>query len=318
MTRPRLRSATLILLILTLCPAVSRANCTLSGNTESVSVTINSPISIDPNAAVGTVLATSPVTTPSPSNSQVDCNNYTTIGVINLVGGQPGGGSTIFPTGVSGVGYRVLHPDSSYPLPPYGSDYIASGTYNLSVASAIQLVKTGPIDSGDILGAGTLGYWQFDAKRGTLRTEDFRLTNPVTFIGYTCTVTTPNIAVSLPTVSSTSLASVGATGGATAFNIGLSCPANASGHALAIEFDASSTVSGATGVIRANNGGAANVGVQLTDNAFNPVQFGTPATVGTATNGSNSFTYFARYYATGTPVGAGSVNAGATFTISYP
>lgn len=317
MTCPSLRSA-LIALILAFCPALSLANCTMSGNTASVSVTIASPISIDPHAAVGTVLATSPVTSPSPSNSSVNCYGYTRIGVVNLVGSQPGGNSTIFATGVSGVGYRVLHPDSSYELPPYGSDTVASGSYNLSVASAIQLVKTGPIASGSTLGSGTLGYWQFDGYFGSLRTEDFRLANPVTFIGYTCTVTTPNIAVTLPTISTTSLANVGATSGATAFNIGLNCPTNAAGHVLAIEFDASSVVSGATGVIRPSSGGAANVGVQLTDDAFNPVNFGTPATVGTAVNGSNSFTYFARYYAIGKPVGAGIVNAAATFTISYP
>ncbi|MDG2539549.1 fimbrial protein [Dyella jiangningensis] len=320
MTKIRRGASLLVLLLLvTFWPVVSFATCTLSGGTEIVRMPLNSTITLDPNAAVGTVLAASSTSTPSPSDSQVDCSGTTTIGVINLVGAQPAGGSTIYPTAVSGVGYRILHPDSSYYLPPYGSDSIDAGTYNLSVGSALQLVKTGPIASGSVLSAGTLGYWQYAARRGaTLRVEDFVLANAVTFVAPSCTVTTPSISVTLPTVSNTSLAAAGATAGTTAFTIGLNCPSAAAGQTMAIQFDTAKSFGGASGVITPASGTAKNVGVQLVDNGFTPVTFATPTVVGTTPNGTYNLTYYARYYATATPVGSGNLTATATFTISYP
>ncbi|MCT7145077.1 hypothetical protein, partial [Salmonella enterica] len=85
-------------------------------------------------------------------------------------------------------GYQILHPDTNYILPPWGYDSIGSGTYTLSVGSAVQLVKTGPITAGSTLSSGTLGYWQYQGSRNTLRTEDFVLSNNVKFVAPTCTV----------------------------------------------------------------------------------------------------------------------------------
>lgn len=308
----------LALLMLVLWPAGAHASCSLNGSKENVVVTLPSTIVLDPNAAVGTVLATSSVATPSPSNSSVTCNGfYTQIGVMNLVGSQPAGSSTIYPTGVDGVGYRILHPDSGYYLPPWGYDYISSGTYTLSVGSAVQLVKTDVIASGSTLPAATLGYWRYDhSGSNDVRAEDFILGNPVTFVSPSCSVSTPNISVTLPTVSNTALASAGATAGSTAFSIRLDC-GNAAGRTLAIQFDTATAFAGGTGVI-VPSGTAANVGVQLVNGSFAPVTFGTPAVVGTTPSGQYNLTYYARYYATGTPVKAGTLSATATFTLSYP
>jgi len=327
-----LRYMLLPVLLLMLCPRAALALCSLSGNKETVTMTVSSTIVLDPNAAVGTVLATSPVASPSPSTSQVTCIlGNTNIGVINLAGAQPNGSSTIFPTGVAGVGYRILHPDSSYILPPWGYDSIESGTYTLSVGSALQLVKTGPIADGATLGGGTLGYWRYAGLLGNVRAEDFVLANAVTFVSPSCKVTTPDIAVTLPTVSTTALAGTGATAGATAFTIRLDCASNAAGRTLAIQFDTSTPYAGANGVIvptvpTAGTRGAGvvpptgNVGVQLVNaNAnFSPVTFGTAAVVGTTPEGAYSLTYYARYYAMATPVTPGKLTATATFTISYP
>lgn len=318
MSQLRSLSILLVLLGLALVPLTSFASCTLTGNKELVTMTLPATIIIDPSAPVGTVLATSPAVDPSPKNSSVDCSSTTTIGVINLLpGGQPNGSSTIYPTGVAGVGYRILHPDSSKFLPPWGFDTIASGTYALSVQSAIQLVVTGPITAGSTLNAGTVGYWQYQGSRSTLRVEDFILANNVKFVAPTCTVTTPSISVTLPTVSNTAFNVAGATAGATAFNIGLTCSSAASGQDIAIQFDTNKQPSGTTGVITPT-GTAKNVGVQLVDSKFNPVTFGTAADAGTTPTGVFNLTYYARYYATATAVTAGTVSATATFTISYP
>lgn len=309
----------LLVLLLAMWPTEASAGwCTLSGNKETVTMTLPSTITLDPNAASGTVLATSAVTTPNPSNSSVTCNfGSTSTGVINVVSSQPSAGSTIFPTSVSGVGYRILHPDSNNYLSTYGSDTIDAGTYTLSVASAVQLVKTGPIASGASLSGGTLlGYWQYAGIFNTLRVEDFILGNTVTFVAPTCTVTTPSIAVTLPTVSNTALSTVGATAGATAFTIGLNCPSTSAGRTINIQFDTNKSYGGANGVITPS-GSSKNVGVQIADSTFNGVVFGTPAAAGPALNGPTNFTYYARYYATGA-ITVGTVSATASFTITYP
>lgn len=322
MSPSRYRLIFLAMLGLTLLPMGARAACSVSGGKELVNMAITSPITIDPNLAVGSVIATSSVSVPSPSNSQITCTGTTTSGVFNLVGAQSSGASsTIYATGVAGVGYQVLHPDTSKYLLPYGFDSIAAGTYSLSVGSAIQLVKTGPIASGATLNAGTLGFWQFAGSGSSLvRAEDFVLSNAVTFVYPTCTVNTTNIAVTLPTVSNTSLSSVGAVAGATAFTIGMTCPSGAANRNLAMQFDTANPQAGTTGVIAPStaSGRAKNVGVQLVDKSFTPVTFGTPALAGTTPTGAYNLTYYARYYVTATPVAAGSVNATATFTVSYP
>jgi len=323
MTFARRAAAVMLLLALTLAPLSAFAVCSLSsGRTETVSMTVSpATITIDPSTPVGTVLATSPVTNPNPNSSQVTCTNTTTIGVVNAMGDQPNGSATIYPTGVAGVGYRLLHPDNSNYLPPWGFDSIDSGTYTLSVATAVQLIKTGPISGGSTLGAGTLGYWQYQgsARNGNFNAETFMLANNVKFVQPTCTVTTTSIAVTLPTVSNTALSAAGQTAGATAFNIGLTCSAAAAGQDVAIQFDANKQPANTTGVITLNTSSSAkNVGVQLTDNSFQPVNFGTPAPAGTTITGGNNLTYYARYYALSTGVSAGSVSATATFTISYP
>ncbi len=311
-------TAVLLLLALSLLPLSAFASCSLSGSKETVNMTLPATITIDPTSPVGTVLATSSPGNPSPNTSQVTCNNTTNVGVINLAGGQPVGSSTIFPTGVAGVGYQILHPDTNYILPPWGYDSIGSGTYTLSVGSAVQLVKTGPITAGSTLTSGTLGYWQYQGSRNTLRTEDFVLSNNVKFVAPTCTVATPNIAVTLPTVSTRSLTSTGAVSGATAFTIGLTCSAAASGQTMAIEIDASRAVPpGTTGVLT-STGSAGNVGVQLIDSSFKAVSLGTPVTVGTTPTGAYNLTYYAQYYALANSTTAGTVSATATFTISYP
>lgn len=310
--------AILLVLFMLGLPVSAFANCTLSGNKEVLTMTLPATITVDPTAAVGTVLATSAAVDPNPNSSSVSCTGTTTIGVINLIGAQPSSTSTLFPTNVPGVSYRILHPDSSYYLPPYGADSIASGSYTLSVKSAIQLVKTGTITTGQTISAGTVGYWQYKSGGGTARVEDFNLANAVKFVAQTCTVTTATIAVTLPNVSSTSLNRAGATSGATPFTIGLNCSGGASGQTLAIEIDPQRTVPANTTGVLTSTGTAANVAVQLTDSSQNPLTLSTPITMGTTPTGTYNLNFYAQYYALTASPGPGSVTATATFTISYP
>lgn len=312
-----LRYAVLLLLALAaLLPAGARAACSFtSGNTSNVNMSFSqSTITIDPNAPVGTVLASTGQFSPS-TISEINCTgNNTKIGVVNLVGSQPATTQTIFPTAVAGVGYRITHPDTSSYLTPYGGDTIASGAYEMSVTSGLELVKTGTIANGTVISAGTLGYWRYD---NNLRTENFILSRSVTLTYPTCSVTNKTINVVLPTVSNTAFNGIGTTAGATAFNIALNC---SNGDTLAIEFNTSNQSSAANSVIANATGGgrAKNIGVQLLNQTFVPVTFGATSVVGITPDGPLNLTYYARYYQTANAPTAGTVSTTATFTLTYP
>lgn len=311
-----MRRVLLFLLTISLgLPLAAQARCNFtSGGTANVNITFPSAtITIDPNLPVGATLASSAQFSPSPI-SQISCTGFsTTIGVQNVVGSQPSSSSTIFPTGVAGIGYRVTHPDTSNYLLAYPGDSIGSGSYQMSVTSGLEFVKTGTIANGATVSSGTLGYWKYDNNQ---RVENFNLSTTLTFVYPSCSVNTSTINVTLPTVSNTAFNGVGTVAGATVVPISLQC---ASGSQLYIQFDTANPVSGATGVIApaTGTGRAQNVGVQLINQNFSPVAFGTPALVGSTPDGPLNLTYYARYYQTATPVAAGTVSATATFTLTY-
>ncbi|WP_266170321.1 fimbrial protein [Dyella subtropica] len=313
MTRIRHATALLLLVALSLLPQLAGARCSLTnGSTLAVNISFaSSTITINPTAAIGTTLATSSPVVPSPVDD-LNCTRTTSYGVQNLVGANPSAGSTIYPTNVPGLGYRIAHPDSSNYLTPYPGNSIPAGTYTLSVASAFELVKTGTIANGAVLNAGTLSYWNY----GGLEAEDFNLASSLTFVYPSCTVNNSAINVVLPTVSNTGFNGVGSVAGATAFAISLNCSA---GSTMSIQFDTAAPFGGAPGVIAPASGAgrAQNIGVQLINQSFAPITFGTPAVVGATPNGPLNLSYYARYYQTASPVSAGTVNATATFTLTY-
>jgi type 1 fimbria pilin len=306
--------ALLLVAMLSILPMVARASCQfISGTTSNVNISMpSSVVTINPNAAVGTVLVSSAQFAPN-TTSELSCNNTTRIGVMNVISSQPASGATIFPTGVPGIGYRIPHPDTGSYLLAYSGDTVASGDYDLSITSGIELVKTGTIANGAVVRAGTLGYWRYD---NNVRAENFNLIGSVTFVYPACTVNNNVINVVLPTVSNTAFNGVGTTAGATAFNISLNCSA---GSTLAIEFDTANASSVANSVIAnsTGTGRAKNIGVQLVNQGFVPITFGSPAVVGTTPDGPYNLTYYARYYQTAAAPTAGTVSATATFTLTY-
>jgi type 1 fimbria pilin len=310
-----------LLACLSMLPLMARATCTFDRGDSTSTVNIsfaNSVIVIDPNAAVGTVLASTSQFTPTPISNMTCTFGKTTFGVNNLIAATPGNNTTIFPTNIPGLGYRITHPDTSnyllpYPLDSYQGTSIFGTDVELSVTSGIELIKTGPIANGATLNATTLGNWQY----GNIIAEIFKLSRSVTLTYPACTVNNNAINVVLPTISNTAFNGVGTTAGGTAFNISLNCSA---GSTLLIEFDTANPSSVANSVIAnaTGTGRAKNIGVQLTNQSFAPITFGTPAIVGTTPNGPYNLTYYARYYqtATATPT-AGTVSTTATFTLTY-
>ena len=149
----------------------------------------------------------------------------------------------------------------------------------------------------------------------------------ITFTGAitaaTCTVklnggSTASGVVTLPTVSNTVLASVGAVAGATSFAINLS--SCTTGKTVNTYFEAGTTVDLVTGAL-INAGTATNVEVQVLTAAAVPIAVGSFAQasdtgLNTTSSASGTLNYIARYYALGAST-AGTVTSAVTYSITY-
>jgi len=151
-----------------------------------------------------------------------------------------------------------------------------------------------------------------------------------TFVASTCTVTTPKISVTLPTLNVSNLSPVGATGGDTNFQIDLQCNGTAFKNVY-INLTDATTPSNTTSLLTLANatGSASGVSLQILRKGIaNPITFGPdlavlnnpgqwtvgPLASSAATNFNIPLTV--QYVSTG-PVTPGAVNAVATFTLFY-
>jgi len=295
------------------------AACSYNGAGANVNFSVPTTITVPFDAAVGDVLYQTPQVAPS-TTLTITCSGNTDYGVQNSVGATPGTSTAIYPTGIAGVGYRLLHgsSDPSDYMYPFPCCRLSAGTYDFSVTTALQLIKTGPIANGARLNGATLAKWLYERSNSgaTASTQNYVLGNAVTFVQPACRVNTTSVAVALPTVPATSLPAVDTTSGTTPFKINLTC---SSGSTLNIMFDSTSAVTGKTGVIASatGTGRATGVGVQLVNASYQPVVFKDEAEVGATPQGTLDLNYYARYYRTGTAMNPGTISATATFTLSY-
>lgn len=303
--------------LLALAPGrVRAAGCSFdwpsTQGTYTVSVPVPPTIVNDPNIPVGQVLAT---LGPTGIDHQVNfsCNgNGNGWGLVNNAGSTPSTSEDTFPIGTSGVSYRVLQ-KSQY-IRPYPYFPLAKNTsWTENDAVTIELVKTGPIVDGSFI-QGSLASFKAGSDNFIIDAV-INLANRLTFTAPACQVSTGDITVTLPTVTSQAFSGVNSVTGTKPFQIGLVC---SSGAIVRITLDTAAPVAGMAGVIAPSSGGAGGVGVQLLDSSgVTPVQFGVAKTIGATPNGSLSVNYFARYYQIGSTVSAGLLNATATFTLSY-
>ncbi|ASU37512.1 fimbrial protein [Herbaspirillum sp. meg3] len=151
--------------------------------------------------------------------------------------------------------------------------------------------------------------------------SDGTITINGTVTAQTCTINggSPNLAVTLPTVSTSALASAGQTAAPTPFTIALTACNPNSGNVRAF-FETGSNVL-ATRRLK-NNGTATNLEIGLLNTDNTPIAIGAASGAqGTSSvaisSGSANLTYMAQYVATGT-VGAGTVTTSVTYSIEFP
>lgn len=281
---------------------------------ETVQFQLPSQITIPANPSPGTVLWTSAATAPNGPALTPSCKGQPRNGLQNHINANPASGD-ILDTYVPGLGYRIIRTDLGRPIRLYsvGDTMPPGNTFNLSYQ--LQLVWTKAIAPGASLGGYELATWNIAANQGDSYgwpIVDFQSTGMATVTSASCDVTTDPTVVTLPTVTSSAFGSAGATSGSTRFNVKLNCQG---GGAVNITLAANQPVSSS---VLSNTGSATGVGVQLLYNNL-PVTFGSAIPLGNAPTGPLSIPFDARYYQTGGTIpGGGSVQATATYTLTYP
>lgn len=320
-------------------PRAAWADCEFIYGTSATTVTFNAgTITLTPSTTIGQVLWTS--STAAPANPPtLACDSNTNSGIVNTIAASTpvNGDNTLIPTGIPGISYRLLHPDTSYALPlyPNASGNMGYGLHNFTVTTNLQLVYTGPfLPPNNSTLTGQLAQWQIDifacsghGQNQTCATspqpvEYFNINAIIIIQVPTCDVDPNSVSkvVTLPAVTTAQLAT-NQTPGSTPFSLQLvNCP---TGQKVFINLNTSNPYAGGTGVIAPSGAGYANnVGVQILNaDGSTPVTFGdAPAqAINEGTTAGSNFTInlYARYYRTGTPAGAGTVKGIATYTLNY-
>lgn len=332
-THPRYRAAygQMVLFLLALValalPGRAHANCT---NTNTPGTVTFSPGSgtitlSSTGTAIGTILWTSAQATPA-NYPTLTCTGTTNNGLVSSYGAPVGSDNTLFPTNLSWLSFRILHPDTTSPLSAYPSNAsVPTGSVAFSVASALQLVVTGIIPQGQqgstqqmTIPAGQLAQWNVDMTNGGKPVEIFKITN-INFVIPTCTAAVDPTVVTLAAVSATAFTGNGSTAGQQPFQVQLNCITGAN---LSITLSTTKGFGAQNlGVINntAGAGYATSVGVQiLKQDGITAVTFDQAIAEGATQNGTMNLPFFAQYYQTSpTKVTVGNVSATATYTLTY-
>lgn len=240
----------------------------------------------------------------------------------------------VYSTGVAGIGIRLRNA-AGQPMTNAAGVQCDTRSANLgtlnadlsySVSVSVEFVKTGPITPGNLNPSQT--QFGFGVYKGG---NAGALGGPgVNYIGFSGNVTPREIAcnvsyppaVTLPTISASTLASQGAAGN-TPFAIQLTC----SGAALVgITLDGAggtpvtSAPNGILGIINAGSAGiASGAGVQILNaNGTAPVPLQLRNGVGSiAANVPATYRFGARYVSLGGTVSPGTVSSAMVFTLDY-
>lgn len=305
----------LVLVLSVLAPGqVHAAGCSFDSPSATGTYSIFVPATIvnDPSRAVGSVLYTSEPTGISGS-VYFKCNgNGNGWGLVAPTEATLPASTSLFDTGTPGVGYRILQSGSYIYAYPYFN--LGNQSWHDADPVTIELVKTGPIADGSYL-QGSLTKLKAGTDNNYIIDAVINLANRVTFTAPACQVSTTNVTVTLPAVTSQAFSGVDSVTGTRQFQIGLTC---SSGAIVRITLDTATPVMNKAGVIAPSSGSASGVGVRLLDSSgVTPVNFGVAKTIGATPDGALSVNYFAQYYQTASTVSAGQLNATATFTLSY-
>lgn len=310
----------------------------LIGTAASVTVNVNcytaftaTPNYFDDFTVLAGQLATVDSTNASPSGSGIMFQtNVPGIDVLLTATPTQASSGSNGPNGTAGwaiqtskctsAGGTVNNPGSCTPNPvtaKFTAQLVKTGPVSPGTISSIQLLQ---LFDSDQVPANPPGYGAITTYSSASPSFATVTLNAITISMSTCNVSagSSDLSVTLPTILNNALPTTGSVAGQKAFNIQYTCP---SGWSLFMTMSTTNPGT-ANGVIMPSASCSAgtpakNVGIQLLQSSLQAVQFNTAQSLGKSPSGTLTLTYYAQYYATGSPIGAGQVCGTATFTMSY-
>ena len=256
--------------------------------------------------------------------------NYGTTTATVSDGQLSSGYTDVYQTGIPGIGIRfqltpigLTSSGTTFRTAPFatttGSTTLATAIFNVK----IDLVVTGTVQSGTATSLPTLSV-KHQAYGSSGYTSYTLVLNPFTITAMTCQVSTSNISVPMATMTQGNFSEVNTVAGTRNFSIGLnSCPAGANIYVTLSDVSSPSNTSNILSLSADST--ATGVAYQILYNS-EPVNFGPSSSsagtlnqwwFGQSTAGSMTIPLSARYIKTSESIGLGTVNALATFTLSY-
>jgi type 1 fimbria pilin len=228
--------------------------------------------------------------------------------------------NNIMSTPIAGLGIRVS-------LPTAEGDIYAGSTYYLNTTAffslpagswKVEVIKTGALGSGSLQTGTTLAKMTFTEPNNishTLLTLNLGAGSSVA--SSTCTLSSTSISVPIGNIAGTKFTKIGSTAGDKSFDIGLKCDKNANINVSMTGTQNKDTAE--KSVLALTTGGnAQGIGVQLLYGGA-PLTLGSNLALKTASSGgAETLPFTTRYYQTQSTVIAGTANATATLTFTYP
>lgn len=315
--------------------ATSTCNTASSGN-----VTVNAgALSIPANAAPGTVVksvqTTSTVQCRDLNGQNTYTNNIDLLPVKPLVAGY----NDVYQTNIDGLGVRYTFSNATCTNADavvitgtgktrFSCPYTTGTTYVPSTLKAnMDFVVTGTLPASATLTAVSeikMYYTTTDSGGPWTQTSPISGVASGSMTAATCSVNQTAIGVKLAPVTIADLSSqIGKTAAPKPFSLSVTCPAGI--KTFVTLTDTSNIANRSTTLGLTADSSAQGVGIQILNGSDTPVAFGPDSAapgnpnqfmLGTADGGSVEYSFKAQYISTG-HVRAGSVQAIATFTLSY-
>lgn len=325
------RKKTMLKIIKYICPLIgfvffSEAKSACQAVTTPVHVrTVNiGNISTNPDTPIGTQIGSKDV--PGDLVQTFVCQGVSPLSyAMTYLGGEASGVlPNVYKTNLPGVGISATsYSDNDgdtwyYSSPPFirtRTWVVEMPVFSAAANIKIKLFKIGDITPGTLAASELARVTTIDGKTGFILNLSGGGINPMT-----CLVRTPNINVTLPTISAGSFTSIGKTLGDTNFTVGLQCDANTRINA-AMNFTQDSDTSNQSVAAVSGKGSAgiaSGVGIQLLYGSI-PLNNNTLTFLKTSSGGQEfpDGAFTARYFQTKSSVLPGNANATATMTLTY-
>ena len=283
---------------------------------------------VNPDLAVGSVIATQNWTMPAGTGVNYRCSGTTVFKASIVATGVTDLGNKVYSTNVPGIGLRFSRGGSTVNIVYPGSFTTGGGNFSLEGSRfTLEVIKTASVTGSGTLAAGKYTSYDWEYGNNPILVT-FLSANAITVVSPSCTVLSgKNMNVDVGTIKRSDLNGVGTYAGGKNFNIELQCSGglSASGYAN-IEASFSGTLATGTTVTRgallnekAGSSIAKGIGIQVLKSGV-PVEFNKKYNIGTLNNQETRYItlpFFARFYQYAAATSTGEVESHMIFNLTY-